>query len=108
MSDELAQDRALVDQINFAADCLEGDDALYDTLRAAVSALSRRLTEAEQLRDVAKAVTYAMSCGCFFPLPDPKPGASVEALTQWGAMKNLHDKVAALRLPTGATMKEDA
>jgi len=48
--------------------------------------------EQEHLND---AVLYALKEGCFFPVPEPKPGASVRDLIQWGAMRNLHDAIAA-------------
>ncbi|MCC6970455.1 MAG: hypothetical protein IT434_09560 [Phycisphaerales bacterium] len=50
---------------------------------------------------VVAAVLYAMRCGCLFPVPEPQPGASVEALIQWGAMRHLHDAVAALSKESG-------
>lgn len=49
--------------------------------------------------DLGASALYAMRCGCFHPVPEPPAGASVETLTQWGAMRNLHDKVAALSRP---------
>lgn len=48
----------------------------------------------EQEREIVSAVLYAMQCGCFFPVPEPKPGATVLQLTRWGAMRNLHTAVA--------------
>lgn len=45
---------------------------------------------------VVDAVLYALRVGCFFPVPDPKPGASVQELIQWGAMRHLHDAIAEL------------
>ena len=52
----------------------------------------------ESARDaVVNAVLYAMRCGCFFPVPEPTPPYTVEQLTQWGAMRHLHDAVAALQ-----------
>jgi hypothetical protein len=50
----------------------------------------------EKERAVVDAVLYAMRCGCFFPVPEPQPPYSVEKLKQWGAMRNLHTKVAEL------------
>lgn len=47
--------------------------------------------EQEQLN---QAVLYALKSGCFFPVPQPKPGASVRALIKWGAMRNLHSAIA--------------
>ena len=41
-----------------------------------------------------KAVMYALKEGCFFPVPEPPPGASVRVLVQWGAMRNLHNAIA--------------
>ena len=43
---------------------------------------------------IVDAVLYALRSGCFFPVPEPKPGASVQALIQWGAMRHLHDVIA--------------
>jgi hypothetical protein len=40
------------------------------------------------------AVLYALRSGCFFPVPAPKPGASVQELIYWGAMRNLHTAIA--------------
>jgi hypothetical protein len=45
----------------------------------------------EQLID---AVFYALRAGCFFPVPEPRPGATVRELIQWGAMRHLHDAIA--------------
>lgn len=45
---------------------------------------------------VIDAVLYAMREGCFFPVPEPSTQASVREWVQWGAMRNLHDAVAAL------------
>jgi len=50
------------------------------------------MTEQERLN---QAVLYALKSGCFFPVPEPAPGADVQALIQWGAMRNLHDAIAA-------------
>lgn len=47
-------------------------------------------------RAVVEAVLYMMRCGCFFPVPEPRRGATTQELVQWGAVRNLHDKVAAL------------
>ncbi len=41
-----------------------------------------------------EAVLYALRSGCFFPVPEPKPGATVEELVRWGAMRHLHDAIA--------------
>jgi len=40
------------------------------------------------------AVLYALREGCFFPVPEPRPGAPVQAWIQWGAMRNLHTAIA--------------
>lgn len=45
---------------------------------------------------VIEAVLYAMREGCFFPVPEPSTRASTREWIQWGAMRNLHDAVAAL------------
>jgi hypothetical protein len=44
---------------------------------------------------IIDAVLYAMRVGCFHPVPQPRAGATVQELIQWGAMRNLHDAVAA-------------
>lgn len=41
-----------------------------------------------------KAVLYALREGCFFPVPEPRPGASTREWIQWGAMRNLHNAIA--------------
>jgi hypothetical protein len=51
---------------------------------------SNRTTEQE----IVAAVLYAVRCGCFFPVLDPQPGWSVQRLTRWGAMRNLHQAIA--------------
>ena len=43
---------------------------------------------------IEKAVMYALECGCFFPVPTPKPNASTQTLVKWGAMRNLHRAIA--------------
>ncbi len=40
------------------------------------------------------AVWYALKEGCFFPVPEPKAGATTRGLIQWGAMRNLHAAIA--------------
>lgn len=50
----------------------------------------------EKEKAVVDAVLYAMRCGCFFPVPNPTAPYTVEQLTKWGAMRNLHTKVAEL------------
>ncbi len=55
------------------------------------------MSELEALRALRDAVLYALKEGCFFPVPQPTPGASVRELVQWGAMRNLHDAIAAQR-----------
>ena len=50
----------------------------------------------ERERAALLAVLYAMRCGCFFPVPMPQAPCSTEALIQWGAMRHLHNTVAAL------------
>ena len=47
-----------------------------------------------QQQKLNDAVLYALHEGCFFPVPDPKPGATVRDLIQWGAMRNLHTAIA--------------
>jgi hypothetical protein len=42
-----------------------------------------------------QAVLYALKEGCFSPVPEPHPNASARDLVQWGAMRNLHDAIAA-------------
>ena len=53
------------------------------------------MTNEQAQAELVDAVFYALRCGCFFPVPEPKPGASVEDLTRWGAMRHLHDAIAA-------------
>ena len=48
-------------------------------------------TPQEQLN---RAVLYALRVGCFFPVPEPEPSATVQDLIQWGAMRNLHTAIA--------------
>ena len=45
--------------------------------------------------EVIAAVMYALRSGCFFPVREPKPTAGTQAWIKWGAMRNLHDKIAA-------------
>ena len=45
---------------------------------------------------VVEAVLYAMKAGCFFPVPEPSGEGSSRVLVQWGAIRNLHDRIAAL------------
>lgn len=45
--------------------------------------------------ELIRAVFYALRYGCFHPVPEPKPDASILDLIKWGAMRNLHDKIAA-------------
>jgi hypothetical protein len=43
-----------------------------------------------------QAVRYALREGCFFPVPTPDPKtATCRDMVQWGAMRNLHDAIAA-------------
>lgn len=58
----------------------------------------------QQLND---AVLYALKTGCFFPVPQPIPGATVEELIKWGAMRNLHDAIAAFFDESGGTPKKE-
>ncbi len=52
-------------------------------------------TPAERpLTEVERAVLYALRVGCFFPVPFPRPPYSVQKLTRWGAMMNMHNKIA--------------
>ena len=54
-----------------------------------------------------KAVLYALREGCFFPVPEPKPDAGIRAWIQWGAMRNLHDAIAAhFKGPAGGVSHE--
>jgi hypothetical protein len=62
-------------------------------LRAERAALQARLEAAER---VVKSAIYAMRCGCFFPVPEPKPGATVDELKKWGAMRGFHSAIAAI------------
>jgi hypothetical protein len=55
----------------------------------------------ERERAVVEAVVYAMRSGCFFPVPEPPPMAPVRVWIQWGALRHLHDAVAALGLEDG-------
>jgi hypothetical protein len=47
-----------------------------------------------QAHAIAEATLYALRCGCFFPVPDPKPPVTTEHLIQWGAMRHLHTVIA--------------
>jgi hypothetical protein len=40
------------------------------------------------------AVMYALREGCFFPVPQPRSPYRVRDLIKWGAMRNLHTKIA--------------
>lgn len=51
-----------------------------------------RPLDAQQMLNAA--VFYALKVGCFFPVPEPQPGASVDELIRWGALRNLHDALA--------------
>ena len=42
-----------------------------------------------------QAVLYALREGCFFPVPEPAPRAPVRDWIQWGALRNLHEAIAA-------------
>lgn len=90
-------------------DAVAGADPMCDghwdhvqivALAALARQLERELAAETQRREAAQelvdAVTYAMKSGCFFPVSEPKPGAGTEAWVRWGAMRNLHDKFAAL------------
>jgi len=46
--------------------------------------------------EIVEAVLYAMRHGCFFPVPEPTPPYRVPDLIRWGALRNLHTKVAEL------------
>ena len=50
--------------------------------------------------NIAEAALYALRCGCFFPVPEPQADAPVDAWIQWGALRNLHNKIAELPPPT--------
>ena len=41
------------------------------------------------------AVLYALKAGCFFPVKEPPSGAGPQKRVQWGAMRNLHQAIAA-------------
>lgn len=43
---------------------------------------------------LAFAVWYAVTSGCFFPVPEPALDAPVDEWVQWGAMRHLHDAIA--------------
>lgn len=45
-------------------------------------------------RELNDAVMYALKEGCFFPVSEPKAGATTQELIQWGAMRHLHDAIA--------------
>lgn len=51
------------------------------------------MTPAQQIT-LNDAVLYALRCGCFFPVPEPQPGATTDELIRWGAMRNLHRAIA--------------
>lgn len=86
------------------------DFVIADTIKRLTAEIERLMRERDILRgiviireehiaeleSVVNAVLYAMRCGCLSPVPNPKPGASLKELTRWGAMQNLHNKVAAL------------
>lgn len=46
------------------------------------------------LTQLEQAIFYALRCGCFFPVPRPRRGASVEELKKWGALRHFHDVAA--------------
>ena len=50
----------------------------------------------DEQAEVIDAVLYAIGEGCFFPVPEPGPDAGARAWLQWGAMRNLHNAIAAL------------
>lgn len=52
----------------------------------------------DERRDaVIEAVLYALRCGCLFHgVEDPQSPYSVPKLIKWGAMRNLHTKIAEL------------
>jgi hypothetical protein len=52
------------------------------------------MTVQERQEQLNNAVLYALKEGCFFPVPEPRPGASVRELIQWGAMRHLHTAIA--------------
>ena len=56
-----------------------------------VSAMGDEMDSQQRLNS---AVMYALREGCFFPVPEPKAGATIQELIQWGAMRNLHDAIA--------------
>lgn len=53
-----------------------------------------RAAEEDAQQKLNRAVMYALREGCFFPVPEPQKGASVEDLVKWGAMRGLHDAIA--------------
>ena len=57
-----------------------------------------RETHQQELND---AILYALKCGCFFPVPDLRPGATVQDCIQWGAMRNLHRAIREFDLAGG-------
>lgn len=64
--------------------------------RGPLKADARSAAQTAKERAVVDAVLYAMRVGCFFPVPAPKPPYRIPDLIQWGAMRNLHTKVAEL------------
>ena len=56
-----------------------------------------KVRDLEKEHAIVEAVLYALRQGCFFPLPMPSgKNITVMNLRRWGALKNLHNKVAAL------------
>jgi hypothetical protein len=51
------------------------------------------MNEQDAEEELNAAIMYALRSGCFFPVPEPKPGATTEELIKWGAMRNLHDAI---------------
>ena len=59
------------------------------------------MTEKEQA--LIRAVLYAVRNGCFFPVRKPKRTWDVRAWIKWGAMVNLHQKIAEYSRPATET-----
>jgi hypothetical protein len=53
-------------------------------------------TRLRKEHEIVEAVLYALRQGCFFPVREPWPRTSVKLWRRWGAMRNLHTKIAAL------------
>ena len=74
-------------------DCLLRDE--WNILKRELFA---SLAKCEGLEAIKDAILYAMHEGCLFDVPEPKPGAATQELIRWGAMRNIHNAVAAYRV----------